>query len=167
MKLKHFFYAGFCCLMLSACGGNKTENTGAETLQVDETTFYASQPVESGLYDAETYDITGTNAKKGHFDGRVYFSLSPELNAIQVFENGNRTKIDCKVVFEKPFERNDTGVFVATDIKGNLITVNTDSTLYLLKFKHSGDDYAIGFNPKPRHTGSAIEILEKINGKKR
>lgn len=139
MKPKHFLFAGFCSLLLFACGGNKTENTEAQATAVDDEAFYATQPVHSGLYDAETYDITGNNARKGHFDGRIYFSLSPETSAFYVFENGNRTKIDMIVNLKKPFEKNDSGLFVTTDTKDRPVTINTDSALYLLKFERTGE----------------------------
>lgn len=166
MKLKTFLFASVCSCFLFSCGGNKTENSESADTQVDDEAFYATQPVHSGLYDAETYDITGTNARKGHFDGRIYFSLSPETSAFYVFENGNRTKIDMIVNLQKPFEKNDSGLYVTTDAKDRLVSINTDSTLYLLKFERTGEEISIGFNPKPRHTGTALEILEKMAAQK-
>ena len=152
-------------LIASACGNtSKTESSAKEN--VDDEAFYATQPVKSGLYDADYYDITGVGAKKGHFDGRIYFSLSPETSAFYVFENGNRTKIDYLVGLQRPFEKNDSGVYVTVDSKDLPVTITPDSTSYFLKFQRSGNEICIGFNPKPRHEGSALDILEKINAQK-
>lgn len=151
-------------VILNSCGGNATKNE--ESALVDDEAFYATQPLQSGLYDADYYDITGTNARKGRFDGRIYFSLSPAQSAFYVFENGNRTKIDCVVALEKPFEKGDSGIYYSVDNKERPVTISTDSTMYTLDFQRSGEDYKITFNPKPRHTGSAIDILEKMNAQK-
>lgn len=143
-----------------SCGNDKKEQNTEES--IDSSEFYATQPFESGLYDASYYDISGENARKGHFDGRIYFALSPDMNAFYVFENGNRTKIDYTVVMKHPFERTDSGTFTTQDAKGNLVMISPDS-IYSLKFKRGGEDIAIDFSPKARHTASALEIMEKIN----
>lgn len=150
---------------LSSCGGSSSSKT-QESAAVDDDAFYATQPVHSGLYDADYYDIVGPNARKGRFDGRIYFSLSPKTSGINVFENGNRTKIDYIVGLDKPFEKDANGVYSTTDMKGKPVTVNTDSTTYFLNFIHFNDTVTIGFSPKARHLGSAIDILEKMNERK-
>ena len=161
LTLGVLFMMAFGMMALNSCGSNaKTEETAKE--EVDDEAFYKTQPVESGLYDADYYDIVGKNSRKGKFDGRIYFSLSPKTSAINVFENGNRTKIDYLVVLQKPFEKNDSGVYCTVDMKDNPVCVVPDST-YCLKFIHSNDTVSIAFSPTPRHTGSAIQILEKIN----
>ena len=151
---------------LSSCSGSASKS--AEAAETDDDAFYATQPVHSGLYDADYYNITGSNPRKGHFDGRIYFSLSPETSAFYVFENGNRTKINVLGVMPKPFEKGDSGIYSTVD-KNNLpVTINTDSTAYILSFKEKdGTDYNITFTPKPRHTGTAVEILEKINAQRK
>lgn len=161
-----FLMTGFSVLLTTcmlfyttSCSGNKAAK---EETKTDDEAFYATQPLQSGLYDADYYDIVGKNPRKGKFDGRIYFSLSPETSGINVFENGNRTKIDYLVVLPKPFEKNDSGIYVADDSKGKSVCIVPDS-VYTLKFIHFNDTVCIGFNPKPRHTGSAIQILEKIN----
>ena len=164
MKTRNLLLGLFFVTLIVSCGGNNT--TTKETTAVDDEAFYATQPVHSGLYDAETYDIVGTNAKKGHFDGRIYFSLSPATSAFYVYENGNRTKIDYIVNLQKPFEKNDSGLYVSLDTKDRPVTISTDIVLYELKFQRLGEDITIGFNPKPRHTGSALDILEKMNAQK-
>ena len=150
--------------MLSACAGsgNKTQ----ESANIDDDKFYETQPVHSGLYDADYYDITGANAKKGRFDGRIYFSLSPETSAFYVFENGNRTKIDYTVSLQKPFEKGDSGIYYSVDSKNRPVTINTDSSMFVLNFQRTGEDLKITFSPKPRHQGSALEILEKMAAQK-
>ena len=152
-------------LMMSSCGsnGSKTEENEAK---VDDEAFYATQPVHSGLYDADYFDITGSNPRKGHFDGRIYFSLSPEMSAAYVFENGNRTKINQLVILEKPFEKGDSGIYQSVNKKNLPVIIDTDSTSYVLSFQTTHDQYKIYFNPKARHEGSAVEILEKINSQK-
>lgn len=151
-----------CLLICASCGGSSKQAESAKT--VDDDNFYATQPIHSGLYDADYYDISGgNNPRKGRFDGRIYFSLSPEVSALLVFENGNRTKIDYVVGLQKPFEKGDSGVYYTVDSKNRPVTISTDSSMYVLNFQRSGEDMKFIFNPKPRHTASAIEILEKIN----
>ena len=158
--------AGFLCGLASlflaifvSCSGNKPIE---EKRFVDDDAFYATQPFHSGLYDAETYDITGKNDRKGKFDGRVYFSLNPERSVIYVYENGNRTKISYIVDIPASFEKTDSGTYVTKDNKGLPVMITPDTTLYNLKFQHSGQDVAIGFSPKPRSTGSSLETIERI-----
>ena len=151
--------------LLFSCGGNKSNQDSAKEV-INEAAFYETQPVPSGLYEAESYDITGTNARKGKFDGRVYFALSPDANALYVFENGNRTKIDMLVNLKKPFEKGDSGVYITTDVKDLPVTVTPDSAVYYLNFQKGSENVKIGFNPKPRHTGTATEIMEKMAAQK-
>lgn len=147
-------------IIATGCGNNssKEESTSNEK---EDSSFYQTQPVESGLYDASYYSISGKDEQKGHFDGRIYFSLSPELSAIYVFENGNRTPVDYIISLKAPFEKNDS-VYASTDTKGNSVTIRTDS-IYYLNFKKGDSNISVGFDSKPRHTGTALEILEKIN----
>ena len=149
--------------VLNSCGGSSAKT---EAIPTDDDAFYSTQPLHSGLYDADYYDITGPNARKGKFDGRIYFSLSPKTSGINVFENGNRTKIDYIVGLEKPFEKDGNGLYVSTDMKGKPVSVCTDSSSYVLSFIHFNDTVQIGFSPKARHLGSAIDILEKMNERK-
>lgn len=153
-------------LAFDSCSGNKTANNAEETAKSDEGTFYETQPLHSGLYDADYYDITGNNPRKGHFDGRIYFSLSPDLSAAKVFENGNRTKIEQTISWTKHLEKGDSGVYFTTDQKGKPVTIATDSAMYVLDFYNGETNYKITFSPKARHEASALDILEKITGKK-
>lgn len=153
-------------IAMSACGGNSSTKSEDQKANVDGADFYATQPVHSGLFDADYYDITGTNARKGRFDGRIYFSLSPETSAFYVFENGNRTKIDYIVSLQKPFEKGDSGIYYSVDKQDRPVTISTDSTMYVLGFQRPGEDLKITFNPKARHEGSALEILEKMAAQK-
>lgn len=162
--LGFFMFMSFAGLVLAGCGNNKSNDGGDKA--VDDEAFYATQPVKSGLYDADYYDITGTNARKGHFDGRIYFTLSPEQSAFYVFENGNRTKIDYLVNLQKPFEKNDSGVYVTMDKKDEPVTVKADSANLVLGFKRGAEDIKITFNPKARFTGSALDVLEKMAAQK-
>ena len=164
-KFGSLFMLAGVVLAMNSCGGGSAK-TEEEASKVDDEAFYATQPVHSGLYDADYYDFTGTNPRKGRFDGRIYFTLSPETSAFYVFENGNRTKIDYLVALQKPFEKGDSGIYYSVDTKDRPVTISTDSTMYVLDFHRSGEDMKIIFNPKARHQGSAIEILEKINSTK-
>ncbi|MCH5225331.1 MAG: hypothetical protein J1D77_04995 [Muribaculaceae bacterium] len=158
-------FMAFGLWSLSSCG-NSAKNDSEANEKVDEASFAETQPLQSGLYDADWYDIVGKNARKGKFDGRIYFALSPDLSAFNVFENGNRTKIDYTIVLEKPFEKNDSGIYCSVDKKNNPVCLTPDST-YFVKFIHFNDTVTIGFNPKPRHTGTAVEIMEKISDRKK
>ena len=171
LRLPLFLIAGgaiflFWLVAFSSCGNSSQTKEEAEKL-VDDSAFNATQPVHSGLYDADYYDITGPKTRKGQFDGRIFFSLSPEMSVIQVFENGNRTKIDCRIILKQPFEKGDSGIYRSIDSKENPVTVTTDSAFYVLNFKHSDDDYQINFNPKARYEGTAMEIAEKITSQKK
>lgn len=160
MKTTSLFSFFAALLLFVSCGGSKEK---AAATPVDDDAFYATQPLKSGLYDATSYDIQGTNARKGKFDGRVFFTLSPEQSAIYVYENGNRTKIDYKIVLEKPFEKGDSGVYKAVDMKGLPVTLVPDSADYILNFEKPGVKVAIGVDKKPRNTWTALETLERMN----
>lgn len=156
----------FLSLSLISCGGSGSSKSEAEEKEPTEEEFYATQPVVSGLYDADYYDIKGNNPRKGKFDGRIYIALNPKFSAFNVFENGNRTKIDYFVNLKEPFEKTDS-VYSTLDTKNLPVTINTDSTTYFLNFIHQNDTVCIGFNPKPRHEGTATEIAEKIAARKK
>lgn len=164
MKTKNFLPLLFAGAILSfgACGNSQKANESVEQIEAEDEAFAATQPLESGLYDASYFDISGgANPRKGHFDGRIYFALSPELTAIYVFENGNRTKIDYYLAMQKPFEKTDSGTYVTTTPQGEAVTLKPD-TLYSLQFVKGGSNVDITFDPKPRHTGDYMQIMEKI-----
>lgn len=154
---------------LTSCGGGNKAGENAKEETVDDEAFYATQPLQSGLYDASYYVITVASAdgkdkteNKGHFDGRVFFSLSPEQSAMYVFENGNRTPINYIVNFEKPFEKTDSGTFITTDTKQKPVVMTPDSANYLLNFERGAENFTITLSQKPRYTGTALEIMEKM-----
>lgn len=152
--------AGFS--FLASCGGSKTET--ADSVQVvDETAFVEAQPIKSGEYYALRYDIEGENARKGAFDGRLMATLSPELTVIYVYENGNRTKIDHKVILEKPFEKADSGNYRSVDSKGMPVIINTDSTVYVLTFEKGKEKYNISFDSKAKSEASPLDMRQRIN----
>ena len=121
--------------------------------------------MESGEYLADSYDITGKNERSGKFDGRILVSLSPEQSALYVYENGNRAKIDYKILLSKPFEKGDSGIYVSSDTKGKTVTISTDSTSYTLSFDKNESNIKIGFDKTPKTTGTAVEMLERITKK--
>jgi len=161
MKFYSLITSALLSLMFIACSGG-TKEQKSET-PVDDEVFYATQPVTSGQYRAVRYDIAGDRARKGMFDGRVLLSLSPEQSGMYVFENGNRAKIDYKVVLKHPFEKGDSGVFRAVDVNGLPVTISTDSTVYTLSFEKNGHKVNISFESEPMNTGSALEIMERIS----
>lgn len=147
---------------LVSCGGNnKSEKEAAQ----DTAEFAESQPLESGQYNVVHYDITGNNARKGSFDGRMLIALSPEQSAFYVYENGNRAKIDYLVVLSKPFEKNDTS-YTSTDSKGKPVIMMSDSIGYKLTFEKNDNTVNLEVEKTPRFTGTALDILEKIQEQK-
>ncbi len=146
----------------TSCGSKGGETATSDSTVTDTAAFDESQPVASGQYDATAYDITGPSARSGKFDGRMLIALSPEQSALYVYENGNRAKIDYKVVLERPFEKNDSGVYVSADSKGKPVTISTDSTFYTLTFDKNESKIRIDFDKTPKSTGTAMEVLEKI-----
>lgn len=160
--MKTLKFLGLCGLVfiMASCGGNKAKEEKAET-QATEVSFQAEQPVESGVYDATYFDIKGKDNRKGQFDGRVIYSLSPEQSAVFVYENGNRTKIKHILMLDKPFQKEDS-VYVALDKTGIPVTVSNDSTNMYVSYVANSDTVTITFNPKPRTAYTPLEALEKI-----
>lgn len=169
MKTTRFFSVLAATLLLASCGGNATQKTNdsveqTETTAVENDEFYASQPVHSGTYIANSYDITGQNARKGKYDGRIIFTLTPTAtSAFYVYENGNRAKINYKVILKKPFEKGDSGVYKTVDANDLPVTITPDSTEYYLQFRKNDHDVKIGFDPKPKNSTNAFEALEDMN----
>lgn len=145
--------------ILSSCGGNNKQAAADSAANAAE--FVESQPMESGQYDVTHYDITGENARKGNFDGRLLIALSPEQSALYVYENGNRAKIDYLVVLSKPFEKADS-VYTTTDTKGKTVTMAPDSLGYKLTFEKNNDTISIDVDKTAKYTDNALAILEKI-----
>ncbi len=161
MKFYSIIAAALLSLMFAACSGGAKEQK-SET-PVDDEAFYSTQPVTSGQYRAVRYDIAGEKARKGMFDGRVLISLSPEQSGMYVFENGNRAKIDYKIVLKQPFEKGDSGVFRTVDVNDLPVTISADSTLYTLSFEKNKHQVNISFEQEPMNTGTALEIMERIS----
>lgn len=160
--MKTFKILGLCGLafIMASCGGNANKEKEAEAEAANEA-FYSEQPVESGMYDATYFDIKGKNSRKGQFDGRVIYALSPDQSAVFVYENGNRTKIKHLLMLDKPFQKEDS-VYTATDKTGIPVVVGNDSTNMYVNYIANGDTVTITFNPKARNTYTAIEALSKI-----
>ena len=170
MKATRFFSVLSAAMLLASCGGNAAKDAAADSTAATETTavenedFYATQPVHSGTYIADYYDISGDNARKGHFDGRIIFTLSPETtSAFYVYENGNRAKISYKVILQRPFEKGDSGIYSTVDVNNLPVTINTDSTEYYLSFQKKNALVKIGFDSKPKTSTNAFEALEDMN----
>lgn len=148
---------------VTSCGGNKSVAAEDSLPAVSEADFAATQPIASGEYYAVRYDIEGENARKGQFDGRLMATLSPEISVLYVYENGNRTKIDHKVILEKPFEKGDSGIYRSVDSKGMPVVMTTDSTVYVLTFERGKEKYNISFDSKPKSEASAFDMQQRIN----
>lgn len=162
MKTISYFAAAIIMAVMASCGGS-TKETKVEKA-VDDEAFYATQPIVSGQYRVESYDITGTNPRKGKFDGRLLVSLSPsEQSGMYVYENGNRTKIDYKIVLKAPFEKGDSGVYKTVDVNDLPVTITPDSLGYVLAFEKNKAEIKIGFEKEPMTTGSAVEMMERIS----
>lgn len=160
MRILSYLTVAAIALSAVSCG---KQDSKTESKLADETAFYASQPIESGQYRAVNYNITGANERKGHFDGRMLIALDPERSGLYVYENGNRTKIDYRVMLAKPFERGDSGVYNSTDTEGRPVTIRTDSTVYTLSFQKKDSHVSIGFESKPMSTGTPYDIWQRIS----
>lgn len=163
MKLKAIFTTLLMSAMLYACGSGTKQESDETSQPADTAAFQESQPLESGQYRAFSYDITGKNARKGRYDGRVMFFLSPDKNGFYVYENGNRAKIDYMVALKAPFEKGDSGIYKTVDMKDLPVTLTPDSTNYILKFEKNDTKIAIGFEQAPMFTATPIEMMEKIS----
>lgn len=146
-------------LLMAACGGQKEKQ--AEEAAAAEADFAQSQPVVSGLYNADYFDIKGADPRKGSYDGRVLFSVSPDQSAVMVYENGNRTKINHLLMLKAPFEKTDS-VYTSTDANGNPVTISQDSTFMQITYVTKLDTVCVNFNPTPRNTYTPLEALQKI-----
>ncbi len=166
MKKFLYFAAAACMVAMASCGGGSKDAKSDKA--VDDEAFYATQPVVSGQYRAFSYDIVGgNNPRKGKYDGRLLMALSPsEPCVMYVYENGNRAKIDYKIVLNAPFEKGDSGVYKTVDAHNLPVTISSDSLGYVLAFeKKSGDaetHIKIGFEKDPMSTASALEMMERI-----
>ncbi len=158
MKLLKLFALAGVAFALSACGGSK-EKAGDSVPAED--TFAEAQPVESGVYEATYFNIKGKDARKGSFDGRVIFSMSPESPAFLVFENGNRTKIKHLVMLNDGFEKADS-LYTATAKNGTPVTLTPDSTIYNLSFINNSDTVTITLDQKVKTVYTPLEALTKI-----
>ncbi|MDE6342300.1 MAG: hypothetical protein K2K93_08285 [Muribaculaceae bacterium] len=158
MKLLKLLALSGMAFALSACGGSK-EKAGDSVPAEEE--FAQSQPVESGMYEATYFDVKGKDARKGSFDGRVIFSMSPESPAFLVFENGNRTKIKHIVMLSDGFEKNDS-IYTATAKNGTPVTLAPDSTIYNLSYINNSDTVTITFDQKAKSVYTPLEALSKI-----
>lgn len=161
MKALKFIAVAGVVFAMASCGNSASKEQAAET-EAQSEEFYAAQPVESGVYDASYFDIQGKDSRKGQFDGRVIFSLSPDQSAILVYENGNRTKIKHVIMLKVPFEKGDS-TWSATDAKGLPVIVSSDSTSNFIDYVANSDTVKITFNKEPRTKYTPFEALEKIN----
>lgn len=165
MKIKAiaFGFAMASMAILSSCSGSNKESGADSAANVAE--FSENQPLQSGQYNVTHYDITGDNARKGNFDGRMLIALSPEQSALYVYENGNRAKIDYMVVLSKPFEKSDSA-YTTTDTKGKTVSMVPDSVGYKLTFEKNKSTVMLEVDKTPNFTDTALSILEKIQQQK-
>lgn len=148
-------------LMLTATACSSKSESNKEESGITQSEM-AQQPVENGEYLASHYDISGKKERAGSFDGRLMVSIGDEQSVLYVYENGNRAKIDYKVLLEKPFEKGDSGVYKTNDTKGRPVIITSDSTMNVLKFEKNESEVKINFDKTPKSTGTAMEMLERI-----
>lgn len=164
--MKKFAFLPISLLLIAAasCGGNTASKDKDASAEATEQTKQAmpEQPLESGQYRAVSYDITGKNIRKGKFDGRVLLYVSPESSGFYVFENGNRAKIDYKVLLKAPFEKADSGRYTAVDLKDLPVTLTPDSVDWVLSFEKGENKVNITIESAPMNTGTPVEIMERI-----
>lgn len=146
-------------LLVTSCG---QKTASSENKNGDETTFAEDQPLQSGTYDASYFDISGPDARKGPFDGRILVSLSPDISALYVYEDGNRVKIDYLIMLEKPFEKGDSGIYKALDKEGKPVIIKEDS-VPTLTFEKKDSKISIQFDKTPKSTQPAIDVLQRID----
>lgn len=151
---------GVAAALVAGCGGNKAKEE-AEQQAARQLEFEQTQPLESGMYRAVHYDISGDKGRKGSFDGRMLVALTPDQSVMYVYENGNRAKIDYRVIIEKPFEHRDS-LYGATDTSGNPVTLKGDSTQWTLAFDRNGQTVAIELEKTPMSTAPASEMMQRI-----
>lgn len=144
---------------LASCGGGEKKEAAT-----DDAAFYATQPLKSGEYAATYYTIAQPE-RKGNFDGRMLVALSPEGSGIYVYENGNRAKIDYRIMLDKPFAAADSGRYVSTDNQGGRVVISPDSAGYVLAFERKGSPIEIRFEKKPLSQGTASEMWNRIRSR--
>jgi hypothetical protein len=162
-KLFYSALVAFTIVAMASCSGSKQEKGDDSSASV---TAIADQPLESGQYNASYYDIMGENSRKGSFDGRVMVAISEDQSALYVYENGNRAKIDYTIVLERPFEKNDSGLYVTKDNKGLAVTINTDSTYNVLSFYKKDSQVKINFDKEASSTADAMTMMQRISEQK-
>lgn len=155
---KLFLIPLLALLALASCGGGEKKEA-----PTDDAAFYASQPLKSGEYAATYYKIAKPE-RKGNFDGRMIVALSPDGSGIYVYENGNRAKIDYRIMLDKPFAA-DSGRYESTDNQGGRVVIAPDSSGYLLSFERKGSPVEIRFERKALTEGSASEMWKRIRSR--
>ncbi len=165
MKKLAFLPISLLLIAAASCGGNNAAKDAADSTATEQAAEAAmpEQPLESGQYRAVSYDITGKNTRKGKFDGRVLLYVSPESSGFYVFENGNRAKIDYKVLLKAPFEKADSGRYTSVDLKDLPVTLTPDSLDWILSFEKGENKVAITIESAPMNTGTPVEIMERIS----
>lgn len=158
MKKTVLLFAMIMALAATSCSSNGKESGS----KVEEETFAENQPLQSGTYDATYFDITGPNARKGHFDGRLMVSLSPEVSALYVYENGNHAKIEYLVMLDHPFEKGDSGIYKSLDKEGKQVIIREDS-INTLTFDRKDSQVCIQFDKTPKSVQPAFDVLQRIN----
>lgn len=161
MKTLKFLALSAIAISMAACSGNNKEKAADAEAAANET-FAAQQPLKSGLYDATYFNIKSADEKKkGSFDGRVVFSLSPEQPAFLVYENGNRTKIKHLVLLKGGFEKTDS-VYSAMSKDDLPVMLAPDSAGFNITYLQKADTVTISFGATPKTEFTPIEALSKV-----
>lgn len=160
MKKKFLFGAAIAAMMMTACGGNKSESKADAA---DPAEFAASQPLPSGEYRAVSFQDTAANAVRDRFDGRILLALDPDNSGIYIYENGNRTHFKASILLSEPFAAKDS-VFVAKDKDGREIEYwqgkeNTDTLLVY----RAGAPVKVAFERKAIAEMPASDVWTRIS----
>lgn len=162
MKMRLILPLAATVIALASCSGSGSGNANDSSSVNDEEAFYATQPVRSAQYRADYYNISGDKARKGHFDGRIIFIIDKDQSGFFVYENGNRTKIEYRMMFDRPFEKGDSGIYTTFDKNGKPVTVRPDSAGYNLAFEKNDNKIEINFEKEPLSTFSSFEAMKRI-----
>lgn len=162
--MKKFYLIAAVSLLIGAGSCTKTEQK-TEQESTEAVEFYAAQPTDSGVYSATYYSIVekGDTVKKGKFDGRVIVALDPDRSGLYVFENGNRTKIDYRLVLKGSFEETEEDVYKAETQDGKQLTWTENGAEYHLSIETPEKTVTIKINRNPIAMTTAADAWERIS----
>lgn len=159
MKKIFAFMLPLMALFAGACSSSKTDSAAENSAE-----FTSPQPFECGEYRIDSYQFTDTVSPRERFDGRMMVALKPNGSGIYMYENGNRTHFSARITMDGGFEQKDS-LFVATDAKGNEITVKAGEEIDTVFYVYKGRPVKIAFEKTPISTANADEMWRRITDK--